>query len=67
MQKQKASPINLMLILIISYQHHKKVHYSAGVFLFLYRVFTNFHYLCNEILIRIVHVSENRSLLNYKD
>lgn len=67
MQEQKASPINLTLLLAISYLHHKKVHYSAGVFLFLYRVFTNFHYLCTEILIQVVHVSGNRSLLDYKD
>lgn len=44
-----------------------KVHYPPKVFLFLYTVFTYFHYLCTEILIQVVHVSENRSLLDYKD
>lgn len=67
MQEQKASPINLMLLLIIRYQHHKKVHYSLKVFFFLNRVPIYFHYLCTEILIQVVHVSGNRSLLDYKD
>ena len=45
----------------------EKVHYPLKVFLFLYRVLTYFHYLRNEILIQVVHVSGNRSLLDYKD
>lgn len=45
----------------------QKVHYPLKVFLFLYRVLTYFHYLRNEILIQVVHVSGNRSLLDYKD
>lgn len=67
MQEQKASPINLLLSLVISNLHHKKVHSSPEVFLFLYTVSTYFHYLCIEILIQVVHVSGNRSLLDYED